>query len=205
MGVNIIGITGGSASGKTSLAHSLLEHPDAPYAAILSLDNYYRCGAHLTMAEREEQNVDDPNAIDSELFIEHLGALKKGCPIDVPLYDFSLHIRQQQTQVLFPHQYIIIEGIFILCFPEMRELLSYSIFVESPADLRFTRRVERDVKERGRTAAGVREQWDATVEPMYCKFCEPTRSFAKEVFSGVGWNQEKIASLWKNIVVASSS
>jgi uridine kinase len=196
MKVSILGIAGGSASGKTSLAHALVGLHEASDAVILSLDSYYKCGAQLTLAEREKQNMDHPQSIDSELFIQHLLALQRGESIGVPEYDFSTHVRKHNTQLLSPHRFIIIEGLFTLCFPEVRELLSYSVFVEAAAELRFKRRLHRDIRERGRTEESVHRQWADTVEPMYRLFCEPTRSFATEVFSGEAWNQAALDSLW---------
>jgi uridine kinase len=202
MGVSILGIAGGSASGKTSLAHALSELDDASEVDILSLDSYYRCGAQLPMPERSKQNMDHPQSIDSELFIQHLVALRHGHAVDVPEYDFSTHLRKTETQRLVPRRFIVIEGLFILCFPEVRELLSYSVFVEASEQLRFKRRLSRDTKERGRTVESVQRQWQDTVEPMYRLFCEPTRSFATEVFSGEEWNRAALTALWSRFSTA---
>ena len=171
---HIIGIAGPSSSGKTELARRLVvELPGTP---VVSLDSYYRDLPGLPLEERAKSNFDRPDALEWELLREHLRALAQGRPFDEPAYDFTRHARTAETRRIEPAKYAIVEGLFVLYWPELRCLLDSKIYVETDAEVCFGRRLARDVAERGRTPESVRWQYDSTVLPGAERFVYPAKS-----------------------------
>jgi len=199
----IISVAGGTASGKTTLAHDLYRIGGEERVQIIPLDSYYRDQAHLTPEERVVINYDHPDAFETKLLRMHLDALRNGHHVEVPVYEFASHSRSKsQIQRVSPTDVVIIEGILALHFAELREVYSYSVFVETADELRFQRRLKRDVKERGRTEPSVYSQWNDTVQPMHVQYCAPTRTLATEVMTGEEWSEAEVGLLWKRILTA---
>jgi uridine kinase len=180
----LVGMAGASCSGKTVLATRLAESTPGGPATILALDSYYRDLSHLTPDQRAVWNFDVPEALDNALLLQHLRALLNGSPIDKPIYDFSTHTRAPETERVEPAPFIIIEGLFVLYWQEIRDTLGTKVFIAVPDEVCLARRIARDVRERGRTEESVRTQYEATVRPMYRKYCEPTARFADLRVSG---------------------
>jgi uridine kinase len=180
----LLGIAGGSASGKTTLARALVERAGADHAVIISLDSYYRCLSHLPEAARAEANFDHPDAFEYDLLASHLEQLKAQEAIETPTYCYVTHTRLPQRCKLSANMLIIVEGIFTLYWQELRDQFSQTIFVEASPEERLARRITRDTKERGRTLESVESQWATTVEPMYQQFCHPTKEHADETVNG---------------------
>ena len=178
----IIGIAGGTGSGKTTLAEKLARIFGND-VAIIKHDSYYKCQDGLSLADRAKQNYDHPNSFDTELMVEHIKKLKAGESIFCPVYDYSLHNRSDKTELIEPKRVIITEGIMILESPELRSLMDIRIFVDTDADVRIIRRIMRDVKERGRTLDSVVGQYLTTVKPMHYLYVEPTRAKADLVIN----------------------
>ena len=200
MTTTIVGIAGGTGSGKSSLALDLARIVGSDRVQVLSLDSYYRSQAQLTPAERAGVNYDHPDALDVSLLIEHLATLQSGLPTEIPTYDFATHERAVKTERAAPREFVVVEGILTLYFSDLRGRFGYSVFVDTPDALRFERRLLRDVRERGRTEASVLAQWTDSVQPMHQKFCLPTQQYASEVFDGSSWGDENVAQLWGRIV-----
>jgi len=197
----IISVAGGTASGKTTLAHDLSRIGGARRVQVIPLDSYYRDQANLSLEERATTNYDHPDAFETNLLRQHLDALRSGHAVDAPIYNFALHCRDnERVQRVEPVDVVIVEGILALHYPELREVYSYSVFVDTDDDLRLTRRLKRDVSERGRTEESVHLQWSSTVHPMHVQYCAPTRSLAAEVMTGERWDDSTIGALWDRIV-----
>lgn len=179
----VVGIGGGSGSGKSTLAH-YLERMFAGRAQVLELDWYYRDLAHETMDVRNQVNFDHPDALEVPRIVSDLMRLKRGEGADVPCYDFSCHLRRSETRRLDPVSVIIVEGILSLSIGEVREVMDLSVFVDTSEPLRRRRRIDRDVRERGRTVAHGLEQYLGQVLPMHERFVAPTRDLADYVVSG---------------------
>jgi len=177
----LIAIAGPSGSGKTEIARRLASILDAP---ILSLDSYYRDAAHLPLAERHAINFDEPRALDHELLIGQLAVLAEGGEIAVPVYDFTRHVRAAAVDRLRAEGFAIVEGIFALYWEDVRRLAGTRVFVDVPDEICLARRMERDIRERGRSVESVIEQYAATVRPMAERYVRPTREFADVVASG---------------------
>lgn len=175
MGPRLIGIAGASCSGKTELARWLGARLDAP---LLNLDHYYNDLPHLPFELRARQNFDEPAALDFTLILQHARALSRGQAILAPQYDFSTHRRDAKQEPVSPSSFVILEGLFALYWPELRELLSVSVYVDTPDEVCLARRLHRDVIERGRTREGVLEQYEATVRPMALLHVRPTAAHA---------------------------
>lgn len=173
-----VGICGGSGSGKSTLAHSVADSfGDAP-VSILGFDSYYNDHGHLTPEQRAEVNYDHPDSLDVDLFVSHLDAIKAGMAIELPVYDFATHTRSDETIRLEPTPILIVEGILILSFADIRERFDLTVYRSCPADVRLARRMHRDVAERGRSPESVADQFAATVGPMHDKYVSPNRVFA---------------------------
>lgn len=173
----IIGIAGGTGSGKTTLTHSLKDRFQDQVQVIYH-DNYYKRNDHLTYQERTQLNYDAPQAFDSDLLLEHLKLLLAGQSVQGPVYDFTQHNRSDQIQLIEPRPIIILEGILIFVEPAIRDLCDIKIFVDTDADVRILRRLRRDVIERGRTIESVEEQYLTTVKPMHELYVEPSKKHA---------------------------
>lgn len=174
----IIGVAGGSGSGKTTVTAKVLETIGPDMAAVIVQDYYYRDQAHLTFEQRLATNYDHPHAFDWPLLIEHIEELLAGRPIEMPVYDFTNHTRATETITVKPAPVIVIEGLFPLYDAALRDMMSLKIFVDTDPDVRFIRRLQRDIRERGRSADHVIEHYLATVRPMHNQFIEPTKRFA---------------------------
>ncbi len=196
----IIGIAGGSASGKTSIANKLRDtFSDEKSVLIIRQDDYYKDQSHMTMEERYKTNYDHPFAFDNEYMIEQLNDLLAGKVIKKPVYDFVEHTRSQITETCYPADVIIIEGLFVLENEDLRKLLNIKVFVETDADIRFIRRLLRDVKERGRSLDSVVNQYVNTVRVMHESFIEPTKRYADVIIPEGGSNTVAIDLLTTKI------
>jgi uridine kinase len=180
----IIGIAGPSCSGKSVLARRLIEHLDAKSPVVLSLDSYYHDLSHLAPHDREKHNFDVPEALDSELLRNHLHEMTQGHLIEIPAYDFVTHTRLEESIPVKPGDLIIIEGLFVLYWKKIRSLLDLGVFVMVDDQLGLARRLERDMRERGRTRESVLGQYATTVRPMNEQYILPTRDFADKVVNG---------------------
>lgn len=187
MDTMLIGIAGGTGSGKTTLTRHLKEH-FGPEVTVIGHDSYYKRQEGRTYEERAKVNYDHPSAFDTELLIEHLKELKAGRSVQCPVYSYADHNRTDQTVTVFPTRVIIVEGILIFQNPALREMFDIKIFVETDADERILRRALRDVEERGRTLQSVVEQYLTTVKPMHEKYVEPSRKYADIVVLEGGHN-----------------
>lgn len=174
----MIGVCGGSGSGKTTLAHRLVSSLGQSEATCVSFDSYYHDHSHLTVEQRAEVNFDHPDSLDVELLVAHLKALKAGQEVAVPVYDFANHTRSGDIDIVGPHSFVIIEGILLFAFEEVRNNLDFMIFRDCPTDVRAQRRFKRDVSQRGRTPDSVRAQWAQTVQPMHEIYVEPNARYA---------------------------
>jgi uridine kinase len=188
----IIGIAGGTGSGKTTVAKAITRELRDERISIIHEDSYYRDQSHLPFEERIKTNYDHPNAIDKPLLIQHLRNLLAGHPIEKPIYDFKNHTRAEKTERIIPGDVVIIEGILALEDPELRDLMKIKIYVETDADIRFIRRLRRDINERGRTADSVIEQYKNVVRPMHMQFVEPSKRFADVIIPEGGFNKVAI-------------
>lgn len=192
----LVGIAGPSGAGKTALAERLAEALDAP---VLSLDHYYRHRAGLTPAERALLNFDEPEALDSELLAAHVEALASGAPVEVPVYDFAGHVRLERTSPLAPAPFIVVEGIFALYWERVRRRMGTRVFVSACDEICFERRLERDVRERGRTPESVCEQYRATVRPMAERYVLPCAAFADVVVSGTVALEDSVRAVLRHV------
>jgi uridine kinase len=184
----VIGIAGGSGSGKTTLAQLILERVGSDRIAFLQHDAYYKDLSKLPPNERATINFDHPNSLDTELLIQHVRQLKAGLPVDLPIYDFKTHSRTTEFRRIEPRTVVMIEGILIFAEPELRELMEVRIFVDTDSDIRFIRRLDRDIRERGRSMESVVRQYLATVRPMHMEFVEPSKRYADVIIPEGGQN-----------------
>jgi len=191
----LIGIAGGTGSGKTSIANYLLKKFGSDQLIVIEQDSYYKNNSALSIDERNQQNFDHPDAIDIELFNKQLVSLLGGKSVEIPIYDFSIHNRRNQRQFVKPCRIIVIEGILTLYFESLRKLMNIKVFVDTPDEIRFSRRLSRDTKERGRTIKSVTDQYENTVQPMYDQFVKPSRDFANIIISDGVQNKEAIDTL----------
>ena len=185
----IVGIAGGTGSGKTTVAHKLAAAMPAGRCGTIEHDAYYRDQSHLSRAERETINYDHPAALDSALLAEHLCALRGGRAVDVPIYDFATHTRRTETRRVEPAPVVIVEGILVFAEAALREQMDVKIFVDTDPDIRLMRRIRRDLEQRGRTFQSVRDQYYATVRPMHLEHVEPTKRWADLIVPEGGDNR----------------
>jgi uridine kinase len=185
----VIGIAGGSGSGKTTVANVILERVGAQHIAYLPHDAYYKDLSGLDPVQRSAINFDHPNSLDTALLIEQVKRLVEGHPVDLPVYDFKIHSRTSLTIRINPQPVIIVEGILIFAEPELRGLFDVKIFVDTDADIRFIRRLQRDIHERGRSTESVVQQYLSTVRPMHLEFVEPSKRYADVIIPEGGLNQ----------------
>jgi uridine kinase len=190
----VIGIAGGSGSGKTTVAHAVLGDIDAADVAFVEHDAYYRDRSDLTLEQRSELNYDHPDAFETGLLIQHVIDLRSGRPIPKPIYDFTTHSRTPETVTVEPASVIVVEGILVLVEPALRDLMDLKIFVDTDADIRLIRRLQRDVKERGRSVESVLEQYLATVRPMHLQFVEESKRYA-DLILPEGYNPGAVATV----------
>ncbi len=184
----VIAIAGGSGSGKTTVANVILNTVGADRIAYLPHDAYYRDLTDLPPNQRAQVNFDHPESLETDLMVEHIKRLKNWEPIDMPIYDFTRHARTDQTIRIEPHRVIVVEGILILADPQLRDLFDVKLYVDTDADLRFIRRLERDINERGRTTQSVISQYINTVRPMHLEFVEQSKRYADVIIPEGGMN-----------------
>ncbi|RXT04822.1 uridine kinase [Ammoniphilus sp. CFH 90114] len=191
----IIGIAGGSGSGKTTIAQAIQHRLGPDTVQIISQDSYYHDHTELSMEQRAKINYDHPDSFENELLIHHLNQLKKGQAVHIPVYDFSTHTRSHETVYVAPKSVIILEGILILADPELRDVMDAKIFVDTDPDVRILRRAIRDTTERGRTLESIDRQYLSTVKPMHEAFVEPSKKYANVIVPEGGKNEVAISLL----------
>ncbi len=185
----IIGIAGGTGSGKTTVAERIAAAVPEEHVDVIQHDSYYRDRPDLGDEERAALNFDHPDALETALLVEHLEALRGGNPVRVPIYDFTIHRRKSESRVVPPTPIVVVEGILVLAEKTVRELLDIKVFVDTDADIRAFRRVRRDLEERGRSFESIREQYYRTVRPMHRQFVEPSKSWADVIIPEGGDNR----------------
>jgi uridine kinase len=171
----IIGICGGTGSGKTTIARKIVEAVGAPNVVLVEQDSYYRNLADMPLDERHQANFDHPDSIDSDMLVNHLRRLKQNLAVEMPLYDFRSHTRSDRIEIIEPRPVVIVEGILIFAEARVLDLLDVRVFVDTPDDIRFIRRLQRDIAERGRTTESVIAQYFRSVRPMHVEFVEPSK------------------------------
>lgn len=184
----IIGICGGTGSGKTTVANRILETVSKDEVVFLQQDSYYRNLDEMPLDYRQKRNFDHPDAIDNDLLVEHVRTLKRGEAAELPIYDFKTHSRREATLHTEPQPIIIIEGILIFAEQRLLDEMDIKVYVDTPDDIRFIRRLRRDIAERGRTVESVIEQYVATVRPMHMQFVEPSKRYADVIIPEGGHN-----------------
>lgn len=188
-----IGLAGGSGSGKTTIAEAVVERLEGR-VAMLPHDAYYRHMPELTFDERTKVNYDHPASLETELLVEHLESLRTGVAIEHPVYDFATHLRAEETVRIEPGRVVVVEGILVLAEPELRSELDLKIFVDTDADVRLARRIDRDIAERGRTVDAVIDQYFTTVRPMHLEFVQPSMRYA-DLIIPEGFNPAAVATV----------
>ncbi len=194
----VIGVAGGSGSGKTTICASIVEQIGPDHVALIAHDAYYRHRPELSYEERTRVNYDHPDSLETELLTSHVTDLAAGRPIHQPVYDFSRHLRRPETSVVEPRPVVLIEGILILVEPELRRVMDLQVFVDTDPDVRVLRRVERDMRERGRSFDSIVRQYLATVRPMHLQFVEPSKRYA-DVIIPEGYNRDAVGALVSTI------
>lgn len=188
----VIGVAGGTGSGKTTVASRILDRVGAEHITYIAHDAYYRDLSHLPERLRAQVNFDHPDALETELLVEHLKKLRDGQPTEIPIYDFTAHTRTDRTRRVEVAPVIIVEGILVFVEPELRELFDVKIYIDTDADVRFIRRLRRDIEERGRSVQSVCEQYLSTVRPMHLEFVEPSKRYADVIIPEGGFNEVAI-------------
>jgi uridine kinase len=191
--VRLIGISGGSGSGKTTIIKRIAER--VPDFVFIPQDNYYKSAANINNTNITDFNFDHPDAFDTDLLLEHLMALKSGSPIKMPTYDFVHHRRASEHSTVEPRKVVLVEGIMVFFEKSIREMMDLKIYVDTPDDIRFIRRLERDVTERGRTMESVIKQYLEVVRPGHYMFIEPTKEFADIIIPEGGYNTNALRVL----------
>ena len=185
----LVGIAGGTGSGKTTVARSIYDRVGADRIEWISHDSYYHDFAGIDPEARHSINFDHPNSLETELLVRHLDVLIKNEPVEVPLYDFKTHTRSKNTRTVYPRRVVIVEGILVLAEPEIRKRIDIKLFVDTPPDIRFVRRLLRDVRSRGRSVESVVHQYLTNVRPMHEEFVEPSKRYADLIIPEGGENQ----------------
>jgi uridine kinase len=185
----LIGIAGGTGSGKTLVAEMVIKDLTGHSVTIIQQDSYYKNLSHLSFEERSRHNFDHPDAVDIPLLVSQIQDLLRGRTIDQPIYDFSKHLRSEKTKRIDPQSIVILEGILIFYYPELRKMMDIKIFVDTDPDIRFIRRLRRDLESRGRTMESVIDQYIATVRPMHLEFVEPSKRYADIIIPEGGYNE----------------
>lgn len=193
--MTIIAVAGGSGSGKTTVVQRLLTKTNPDQTLHIQHDNYYKDQSGLTLPQRLKTNYDHPDSLQTELLIQHLQDLSEGKTIQQPVYDFTQHTRSTQTNQLSSKQMVIVEGILLFVDPSLRKMFDLKIFVDTPDDIRFIRRLKRDIAERGRTLESVVDQYYQTVRPMHHQFVEPSKQYADLIIPEGGHNEKALAVL----------
>lgn len=195
----VIGVAGGSGSGKTTVTRRVIETVGSEGVAVLNQDNYYRDQSDIPLETRPKTNYDHPAAFDWALLRTHLDALLSGVPIDMPEYDFTNHTRSAQTTTVLPGRVVVLEGFFALYDEDLRDRMHLKVFVDADADVRFIRRLQRDTQERGRTPQSVIAQYLEFVRPMHLSFVEPTKRYADVIIPHGGMNEPALDMLTARI------
>ncbi len=201
----VIGVAGGTGSGKTTVAHEILKRAGTDQISLIQHDAYYKDLGDLPPAQRAMQNFDHPDALDNQLLINHLRDLKAGQAIDIPVYDFTTHTRTAERRRVEPHRVLLLEGILIFADPALRHLMDVKIYVDTDPDIRFIRRLQRDIAERGRTMESVIHQYLGTVRPMHQEFVEPSKRYADVIIPEGGFNEvamEMVAARIRSLLEA---
>jgi len=196
----VLGVAGGSGSGKSTVVREVCRSLGEGAASVLHHDSYYRSLSHLQLQDRAATNFDHPDALETELMVEHIRRLLDGAPVQVPVYDFSSHTRTAQTRLLQPKRLVIVDGILVLADGRLRETMDLRVFVDTEPDIRLLRRIRRDVVKRGRTAASVVAQYEATVRPMHLEFVEPSKRFADLIVPEGGYNRVAVDMVVNRLV-----
>lgn len=191
----IIGIAGGTGSGKTTVARAIHDRVGKDRIEWISHDSYYRNFEGLTPEERHHINFDHPDSLETELLVRHVDVLRKGSAVEVPIYDFTSHSRTTETHRVEPRRVVIVEGILVLAEPELRKKIDIKLYVDTPSDIRFMRRLVRDIKTRGRSMESVIEQYVTTVRPMHEEFVEPSKRYADLIIPEGGENHVAIDAI----------
>ena len=191
----IIGVAGGTGSGKTTVVREIVSRLGPEDVAVVQHDSYYRDRSGISPAERARINYDHPDALETSLLVEHVRALRAGHSVDVPVYDFATHTRTAEVVPLTPRKVVIVEGILVLAEPDLRDLMAMRVFVDTDADIRMIRRLRRDMRDRGRTLESVVEQYLETVRPMHLEFVEPSKRHAHVIVPEGGENDVAVQML----------
>ena len=184
----VIGIAGGTGSGKTTVANVILNRVGTEHIAFIPHDAYYKNLDELSRAQRDVINFDHPDSLESDLLVEHVQALQRREPVEIPIYDFTTHTRTEETTHVDPQAVILVEGILVFAESKLRDLFNVKIFVDTPPDIRFIRRLKRDIEERGRSVESVILQYQTTVRPMHLEFVEPSKRHADVIIPEGGLN-----------------
>ena len=190
-----IGICGGTGSGKTTIARSIVEAVGCERVVLVEQDSYYRNLADMPLDERHQANFDHPDSIDSDMLVNHLMRLKQGLTVEMPLYDFVTHTRSDRIEIIEPKPVVIVEGILIFSEPRVLDLLDVRVFVDTPDDVRLMRRLRRDITERGRTFERTLEQYERTIRPMHFEFVVPSKRHADLIIPEGGENRVAIDAI----------
>ncbi|MDZ7682214.1 MAG: uridine kinase [Fodinibius sp.] len=185
----IIGVAGGSGSGKTTVVRHIINTIGEENILLLQHDSYYRDLKHLPFEERSQQNFDHPSSLETELMIRHIEALNEGYQVEVPIYDFTKHIRKEETRLVEPKKIILVDGILVFTEKELRELMNIKLYVDTDDDIRLLRRIQRDIVERDRKLENVLSQYEKHVRPMHLEFVEPTKRYADIIIPRGGENK----------------
>jgi uridine kinase len=191
----VIGVAGGTGSGKTTIVEEIIRVLGDDQVTVIQHDFYYKDRSHVPPSEREKINYDHPDALETALLAQHLHELREGCPVEIPIYDFATHTRKPIIRTVHPRKVIILEGILILVDESLRQLMDIKVFVDTDADTRFIRRLQRDMTERARTMESVIHQYVSTVKPMHLEFVEPSKRYADIIIPEGGYNQVAVDML----------